>query len=127
MSDEGRPPLRIVEFGGGSGRPPIPPDLVAYRLDRNEDAVTSLEGRAKAIEAAVTRIEAKLETLPTRAEIASLPTKDIFRNWNLALIAALVATFLTMTALFLASAANQLSAFSAGLTALQTSNATKPP
>lgn len=108
----------------GSGMPPIPPDLVAYRLDRNEAAVTALEGRSQVIEATVNRIEAKLDGLATRTEIAALPTKDSFRNWNLAVIAAVVATFLSMAGLFLASAANQLSAFSTVLSALQ---AVKPP
>lgn len=106
--------------------PPIPPDLVNYRLDQNDKALTSLESRAQSIEAIVNRIDAKLDGLATKAEIANLPTKDSFRNWNLAVIVAIVATLLSMTGLFLGSAANQLSAFSAVLSAVQAVVAVKP-
>lgn len=106
---------------------PIPPDLVSYRLDQNDKALTALEGRAQSIEATVNRIEAKLDGLATKTEIAALPTKDNLRNWNLALIVAIVATLLSMTGLFLASAANQLSAFSTVLSAVQAAIAFKPP
>lgn len=127
-TDRGPAVLSIVPGGpGGGGQPPIPPDIMAYRLDKNEEAVTLVERRSQTIEAVVTRIEAKLELLTTRAEVAALPTRESLRNWNLGLIAALVATFLAMTSLFIASAANQLSAFSAGLTAVQTTIAAKPP
>ena len=112
--------------GTGDGMPPIPPDLVSYRLDQNDKALTALESRAQSIEAIVNRIDAKLDGLATKAEIATLPTKDSFRNWNLAVIAAVVATLLSMTGLFLGSAANQLSAFSAVLSAVQTIMAVKP-
>ncbi len=105
----------------------IPADLIADRLDKNERAVTALEDCVQSIEATVNRIEAKLETLATRADISALPTKDSFRNWNLTMIAAIATTFPAMIGLFLPSAGNQLSAFSAGLSALQTTNSGTPP
>lgn len=143
MSDDlpQRPSLKVIDFiartsqperavggsGTGDGVPPISPDLVNYRLDQNDKALTALEGRAQSIEATVNRIESKLDSLATKAEVAALPTKDSFRNWNLALIVAVIATLLSMTGLFLASAANQLSAFSAVLSAVQAAIAFKPP
>ena len=109
------------------GTTPIAADLVSYRLDQNDKALTALETRTQSIEAIVNRIEAKLDGLATKAEVAALPTRDSLRNWNLGLIVAVVATLLSMTGLFLASAGNQLSAFSAALSAMQTAVAFKPP
>lgn len=91
--------------------PPIPPDLVSYRLDQNDKALTALEGRAQSIEATVNRIEAKLDGLATKAEVAALPTKNNFRNGNMVLIGTVVATLVAMASLFYASNSNQLSAF----------------
>ena len=98
---------------------PMSDALIAYRLDRNEAVLRTLDVPLRSIQATTNRIEAKLEMLPIRLDLSRLSSMKTFYDWNVIMIAAIAAAFIAMGAMFLASAANQLSAFQAGLSALQ--------
>ena len=96
--------------GGGGDGTHDDMDLVTYRLDQADK-------RAEAADARMARVEEKLGAI--QLALAGLATKDAIRNWGLAVIAIIVATGMAMGALLLQSSGNQLSAFQAGLSAIQ--------
>jgi len=82
-------------------------DITQYRLDQ-------FEKRADAADARMARIEETLTAIRS-----TMATKDNIRNLGLAVVIAVVATGLTVGAILLQSSSNQLSAFQAGLSAIQ--------
>jgi hypothetical protein len=105
------------------GGPPDPPDMLEPRVARLEADVAELKADVKAI-----RI--KIENLPTRTEMAALPTRNDLRTWSLAVIAITVASVIAVGfgvgSLVQAGMANQLSAFQAGLSAIQAAGQREP-
>jgi hypothetical protein len=96
--------------------------LTDYRLDQSEK-------RAEAADARMARIEAQLTQI--QVSIAGLATKDSVRNWGMTVIAIVVATGLGVGAMMMQSLGAQISAFQAGLAAIQAVSAahdlTTPP
>lgn len=85
-------------------------DVTHYRLDQ-------FEKRADAADARMARIEDKLTEI--QVTLAKVATTDYVRNWGLVVVAAILATGLSVGGLFLQSSSNQLSAFQSGLSAIQ--------
>jgi hypothetical protein len=85
-------------------------DVTQYRLDQ-------FEKRADAADARMARIEDKLTEI--QVTLAKVATTDNVRNWGLVVVAAILATGLSVGGLFLQSSSNQLSAFQSGLSAIQ--------
>lgn len=79
--------------------------------------VDQFEKRAEAADGRMGRMEAQLTAI--QIALASLATKDTIRNWGIAVIAIVIATGLAVGAVLLQSSGNQLSAFQAGLSAIQ--------
>lgn len=97
--------------GGGGNGISGGMDIMSYRLDQ-------FEKRADAADARMARVEDKLTII--QITLAGLATKDAIRNWGIAIIAIVIATGIGVGAVLLQSAGNQLSAFQAGLSAIQT-------
>ncbi len=92
-------------------------DLTNYRLEQVEKRYDKLDTRIQGIEESLSRIQITL---------GGIATKGDMRNWGLALIAIIVASAIGLVALLLTSSSNQLSAFQAGLSAVQTKIAVQP-
>lgn len=92
-------------------------NLLDYRMEQYEK-------RADAADARMARVEEKLTAI--QVTLAGLATKDSIRNWGIAVIAIVVATGLAVGAMMLQAAGNQLSAFQAGLSAVQTAVSAAP-
>jgi len=86
-------------------------DITQYRLDQ-------FEKRADAADARMARIEDKLTEM--QVTMATLATKDNVRNWCLAVVIAILAIGVSVGGIVVASSSNQLSAFQASLSAIQT-------
>ena len=99
-----------LKAGGGDGTSKTM-DLTEYRLDQAEK-------RAEALDARMARIEDKLSAI--QVTLAGLATRDAVRNWGVAIAAIVLATGAGVGAILLQSSGNQLSAFQAGLSAIQT-------
>ena len=95
---------------GGGGGTSDGMDLTSYRMDQYEK-------RADAADAKMSRVEDKLTAI--QLLLAGHATKDFIRNWNLAVIAIVLASIAGMGAIMLQSSGNQLSAFQAGLSSVQ--------
>jgi hypothetical protein len=95
---------------GGDDVMPSDMDLTTYRLDQAEKRAEISDARMERIEAQLTQIQVAL---------AGLATKDSIRNWGIAVVAIVVATAVGLGALLMQSSSNQLSAFQAGLSAIQ--------
>ena len=100
-------------------------DLLTYRVGQ-------FEKRAEVADARMERIEDKLNAI--QATLAGLATKDSIRNWGLAIVAIVVTTGVSVSAIMLQASSNQLTAFQSGLSAVQavvaaaqTSPASPPP
>jgi hypothetical protein len=104
-----------IAGGGGGPHDPGVSELIAYRLDQ-------FEKRADGADARMARVEEKLGAI--QLTLAGVATKDNIRNWGLVVVATVVgtvvATALGVGAMVLQSTGNQLSAFQAGLSAIQT-------
>jgi hypothetical protein len=85
--------------------------LTDYRLDQSEK-------RAEAADARMARMEQQLTQI--QISLAGLATKDGLRNWGMTVIAIVVATGIGVGALMMQAVGNQISAFQAGLAAIQT-------
>ena len=105
--------------GRGSGGPHTPDmDVTEYRLDQHEKRMDAQEAKLDAIQGSLNDIKVTL---------AGLSTKDTVRGWGIGIIVAVIASVLTVGGILVASSANQLSAFQAGLSAVQTKIAATPP
>jgi len=85
--------------------------LTDYRLDQADK-------RAEAADARMARIEQQLTQI--QVTMAGLATRDGLRNWGMTVIAIVVATGIGASAMMMQAAGNQISAFQAGLAAIQT-------
>ena len=92
-------------------------DLLNYRMGQYEK-------HADAADARMERIEGKLNDI--QLMLTSVSTKDTVRNWGLGLVAIIFATAAAVAALMLQASGNQLSAFQAGLSTIQTVVAAAP-
>lgn len=101
----------------GDGTTPGDRKLLNYRMDQYEK-------HADAADARMARVEEKLTNI--QLTLAGLATKDSIRNWGIAVIAIVLATGFAVGAIMLQSAGNQLSAFQAGLSAIQTAVSIAP-
>jgi hypothetical protein len=102
--------LKAQLQSGSTGTAPSSLGLLAYRMDQSEK-------RSDAVDARMVRIEDKLNAI--QLALAGLATSDTVRNWTIALAAVVIATGLSVGAILLQSSGNQLSAFQAGLSAIQ--------
>lgn len=98
--------------GGGSHYPSM--DLLLYRLEQGEKRTEALASYMERIEQSLADIKLSLATAPTRYTIA---------GWAIAIVVAVVA----VGGLLLQSSSNQLAAFQAGLSAVQTVIAAPTP
>jgi hypothetical protein len=89
--------------------------LTDYRLDQFEKLADAADARMQRVEDKLTEIQITLASLS-----GSLATKDNVRNWSLTVIGIVVATVLTAGAMMMAASGNEISAFQAGMAALQT-------
>jgi hypothetical protein len=85
---------------------------------------TSVEKRFDRIENRFDRLEGKLDlTLSAlsdvRVPLAGVSTKESERNWSIGIVIAIIAAALAMGGVLLQSSSYQLSAFQAGLSAVQ--------
>ncbi len=96
--------------GGSGGGESGGMDLMTYRLDQ-------VDKRAEATDARMARVEDKLNAI--QMTLAGLATQDAIRNWGIGIAALVVATGVSMAAIMLQAAGNQLSAFQSGLSAIQ--------
>ena len=69
-------------------------------------------------------VEGKLDSLfvavshlPTKADLAALPTRDMLRNYGLALGGIVLASMLALLAIFLTASGNMMGAFQTGIAA----------
>ena len=85
-------------------------DIYGWRLDQHDKQIEGI-GR---------------ELSDIKVLIAGLPTRSDLRNTTLAIVVAVVTTLAAVAGLFLAASSNQLSAFQAGLSAIQTHVAVTP-
>jgi len=92
-------------------------DLTNYRLEQVEKRYDKLDTRIQGIEEILSNIQVTL---------GGIATKGDMRNWGFALIAIIIASAIGLVALLLTSSSNQLSAFQAGLSAVQTKIAVQP-
>jgi hypothetical protein len=100
--------------------PPDPPDidLTTYRLDQHEKRMDAQDVKLDAIQTTLNRIE---------VNIAGLSTKDTVRNWGFGIVVAVITSVVAVGGLLFAASGNQLSAFQAGLSAVQTGVAVHQP
>ena len=89
-------------------------DVTQYRLDQFEKRADAADSRMARVEDKLAEIQVTLATVA-----ATVATKDTVRNWGLVVVAAILATGLSVGGLFLQSSCNQLSAFQSGLSAIQ--------
>lgn len=101
-------PEALKSNGGGGTSGGM--DITEYRLNQ-------FEKRAEQSDARMGRIEEKLTDI--QIALAGLATRDTIRNWGIAVVGVVIATGIAMGAIMLQSTGNQLSAFQAGLSAIQ--------
>jgi hypothetical protein len=106
----------IAEGGNGPHHPNM--ELITYRLAQHDKQLEAVGTQLTAIQGALTQLQ---------LGIAALPTKENVRNWGMGLIVAILASFLSVGGLVLAASSNQLSAFQAGLSVIQTAIAVAQP
>jgi hypothetical protein len=85
-------------------------DLVNYRLEQSDRHAATTDARME-------RIEDKLNAI--QLTLGGLATKDTVRGWGVAVVAIVIASAFSASAIMLQSTGNQLSAFQAGLSAVQ--------
>jgi hypothetical protein len=106
----------VADGGAGPHDPSM--DLINYRLDQHDKQLEAVGTQLTAIQGTLVQLQ---------IGIAALPTKENVRNWGIGMIVAIVASFLSVGALFLTASSNQLSAFQAGLSTIQTAIAVSQP
>lgn len=111
-------------------------DLTEYRLDQNEKQIEAVSTHLSAITAAIGQVQASIATLNGRldtgigtltARLEAMPTRESNRNATIALGAVVIASALAVGALLFAASSNQLSAFQAGISMVQTGIAVNQP
>jgi len=96
-------------------------DLDTFRLDQIEKRTEAFDARLARVEDRLGEIQVTLAGLATRDRVAELEvsTRDAVRNWGLTLAAIVIATGIGVGAMVLQASGNQLSAFQAGLSAIE--------